>query len=106
MAVKKSTTSKGSTKTATKAKAAPKKAAPKAKADTRTKSPKAGGAKKAAVAVAASLLTIIYHLLKSGSSYQDLGANYFDRHDQARTAKRLLKRLSDLGFHLQVAAPA
>jgi transposase len=64
------------------------------------------GAKKAAVAVAASLLTIAYHLLKSRSDYKDLGANHYDRRDKARTAKRLLKRLADLGFHLQIAAPA
>jgi hypothetical protein len=36
------------------------------------------GAKKAIGAVAASLLTTIYHMLKNGTLYEDLGANYFE----------------------------
>jgi len=64
------------------------------------------GAKKAAVAVAASLLTIAYHLLKDGSEYRDLGANFHDRRDPARTAKRLLKRLADLGLRVQIVSAA
>ena len=37
------------------------------------------GVKKAIVAVAASILTAIYHMLKDGTMYQDLGPNHFDR---------------------------
>ncbi len=37
------------------------------------------GPKKAICAVAASLLTAIYHMLKNGADYQDLGADHFDR---------------------------
>jgi len=36
------------------------------------------GAKKAVCAVAASILTAIYHMLKNGTLYQDLGTSYFD----------------------------
>jgi transposase len=37
------------------------------------------GDKKAILAVAASMLTAIYHMLKDGTMYQDLGRNYFDQ---------------------------
>jgi transposase len=57
------------------------------------------GPKKAAVAVAASILTAAYHILKDdGVVYQDLGGDYFDRRDKKRAAQRLVKRLHDLGY--------
>ncbi len=57
------------------------------------------GPKKAAVAVAASILTAAYHILKDdGVVYLDLGGDYFDRRDKDRAAKRLVKRLQDLGY--------
>ena len=34
------------------------------------------GAKKAAIAVAASILTTVYHMLRDGTCYQDLGPEY------------------------------
>jgi Transposase IS116/IS110/IS902 family len=37
------------------------------------------GPKKAICAVAASMLTAIYHMLKDGTHHQDLGADHFDR---------------------------
>ena len=45
------------------------------------------------LAVAHSLVVIIYHLLKEGSDYQDLGANYFDERDKQAIEKGLIKRL-------------
>jgi transposase len=42
------------------------------------------GPKKAICAVAASLLTAIYHMLKNGADYQDLGADHFDRRAQQK----------------------
>ena len=56
------------------------------------------GAKKAIIAVAASILTAIYHMLKNGTTYQDLGPQHFDRRSKAQQADRLLKRLADLGY--------
>lgn len=57
------------------------------------------GAKKAAVAVAASILTAAYHILKDeGVVYLDLGGDYFDRRDKKRAAQRLVKRLQNLGY--------
>jgi hypothetical protein len=47
------------------------------------------GAKKAIRAVAASMLTAIYHMLKNGTQHQDLGANYFDHRFTDIKARRL-----------------
>jgi transposase len=56
------------------------------------------GAKKAICAVAASMLTAAYHMLKDGTVYQDLGAAHFDRRRPEAQARHLIKRLSQLGF--------
>jgi len=50
------------------------------------------GAKKAICAVAASVLTAIYHMLKDGTCHQDLGANHFDHRSTEIKAKRLAAR--------------
>ena len=56
------------------------------------------GPKKAIMAVAASILTTIYHMLKDGTLYQDLGANHFQSRSKGQQTKRLVKRLADLGY--------
>jgi transposase len=48
------------------------------------------GPKKAACTVPASLLTTMYHVLKDGTQFQDLGADHFDRRSQDVRAKRLV----------------
>ena len=55
------------------------------------------GAKRAAVAVAHSILVIAYHLLRDGTHYQERGADYFDNHDRAYLERVLVKRLEQLG---------
>ena len=55
------------------------------------------GAKKAILAVAASMLTAAHHVLRDDTEYADLGAEYFDRQDKSKAIRRLLKRLQDLG---------
>ncbi|HKT95550.1 MAG TPA: IS110 family transposase [Paraburkholderia sp.] len=64
------------------------------------------GPKKAILAVAASMLTAVWHMLRDGVEYADLGRDYFSRHDTTKTIQRLLKRLNDLGCHLQPPVPA
>jgi hypothetical protein len=64
------------------------------------------GAKKAILAVAASMLTAAYHMLRDGVEYTDLGADFLDRQDRSKTIRRLLKRLEDLGFDVPVATHA
>lgn len=60
------------------------------------------GPQKAICAVAASLLTAIYHMLKYGVEHRDLGAAYFDRRPPELQAKRLVAQLTKLGFTVQL----
>jgi len=60
------------------------------------------GPKKAIVAVAASILTAIYHMLKDGTMYKDLGRDHFDRRSTDRQKRRLVKRLADLGYSVVI----
>jgi transposase len=64
------------------------------------------GSKKAVCAVAASLLTTIYHMLKNGTCYQDLGANHFDEKAKAKHILRLVNRLENLGFDVKIMPKA
>jgi transposase len=56
------------------------------------------GKLKAAMAVAHSLLVIIYHILSDKQPYRDLGADYFDKVDKERLARQALRRLEALGY--------
>ena len=60
------------------------------------------GPQKAICAVAASILTAIYHMLKSGAPHRDLGADYFDRCLPEAKAKRLVTQLTKLGFDVKL----
>ncbi len=62
------------------------------------------GPKKAIVAVAASMLTDVYYMLRDGTEFHDLGAQHFAEHDKTRVTNRLLKRLRDLGVTVEVKA--
>lgn len=65
------------------------------------------GVKKAIIAVAASMLTAVWHMLKTGTPWHDLGAAHFDRADGAKTANRLLQRLQQIGYQVTITtAPA
>ena len=64
------------------------------------------GAKKAILAVAASMPTAAYHMLRDGVEYADLGADFLDRQDRSKIIRRLLKRLQDLACDVPVAAHA
>lgn len=60
------------------------------------------GAKKAVVAVAHSLLVVIYELLSRGTHFEDLGADHFDKINRKSTADRLTRRLRELGYEVQL----
>jgi transposase len=64
------------------------------------------GAKKAICAVAASILTAAYHMLKNGTFYEDLGAAYFDKRAKGKHVLRLINRLQNLGFAVQLTPTA
>jgi hypothetical protein len=57
---------------------------------------------KAIGAVAASMLTTAYHMLKNGTLYEDLGVNHFDNRAKDKQALRLINRLKHLGFTVQI----
>jgi transposase len=63
------------------------------------------GPNKAVLAVAATLLTAAYHMLKHGVEYRDLGPNHFDR-DKDLQATRLIRRLKALGVEVTVKPAA
>jgi transposase len=60
------------------------------------------GPKKAIIAVAASMLTAAYFMLRDGVEYRDLGGRYSTDRDRQETTKRLLRRLRDLGVTVEV----
>jgi transposase len=60
------------------------------------------GGKKAIVAVAASILTIVYYIIRDGTPYRDLGINHFATRDRARAARSLVARLKQLGYNVGV----
>jgi len=60
------------------------------------------GGKKAIVAVAASILTAVYYVIRDGRPYTDLGADYFHRRDRSKMARRFVARLQHLGYAVQI----
>ena len=63
------------------------------------------GSKKAIGAVAASMLTAVYYMLRDGVPYQELGADFFERRDTHKTLTRLIRRIEQLG-HVKVRLEA
>jgi transposase len=64
------------------------------------------GKKRAIIAVAHALLVTGYMLLWTGKQFEDLGADYFDRLDQERLTKRLVKRLERMGHKVSLQPAA
>ena len=60
------------------------------------------GKKRAAVAVAHSILVIAYHLISRHEPYRDFGADYFDQQRPESVKKRLVKRLEKLGYQVNL----
>jgi transposase len=67
---------------------------------------KTGGGK-AAVAVAHTLIVVVWHVLHDQSEYRELGHDYFTRRDDPEAAKRrLIHNLEALGYHVELTATA
>lgn len=64
------------------------------------------GPQKAIIAVAASILTTVYYLLRDQVPYRDLGSRYFTRIDKDRTAQRLARRIKELGYEVEIRKAA
>jgi transposase len=60
------------------------------------------GPQKAICALAAAMLTAIYHILKNGSEHQDLGAAYFDRRPIELKVNRHIASLKKLRYSVQL----
>jgi len=56
------------------------------------------GGKRAAIAVAHTILRIVYALLTNQTAYVDLGVNYFDQRDRQAVERRAVRRLEGLGY--------
>ena len=65
------------------------------------------GKKRALVALAHTILVIVYHLLTRREPYRDLGVAYFDQRERQHVQHRLVRRLERLGYAvtLQPVAP-
>ena len=64
------------------------------------------GHKKAIIAVAAAMLRSVYHMLKDGTFYQDLGPDYRRPKNPQRAANNLAKRIRALGFAVELKIAA
>jgi transposase len=64
------------------------------------------GHKKAIVAVGHQILEIAYYLMRDGTTYHELGADYFARRDRERTIRRSVKQLEALGYHVTIEEAA
>jgi transposase len=60
------------------------------------------GDKRAIVAVAHALLTVIYHRLLWQTPYQELGAGYYDQRDRKKASQRLIERLKQMGYEVTI----
>jgi transposase len=60
------------------------------------------GPHKAIMAVAASILTAVFHILRDGVAYRDLGADHFSRLTREGKARKLVRQLESLGFDVDI----
>lgn len=64
------------------------------------------GAQVATVAVANTMLRAAYHMLKDGTEYKDLGPDHLQRQNKEKIAKRLVRKLKELGVEVEVKEAA
>ena len=64
------------------------------------------GHKKAVIAVAAAMVRIVYHMLKDGTCYQDLGPFYRRPRNPQRAAQNLARRIRALGYEVELKRAA
>ena len=64
------------------------------------------GHKKAVVAVGHQILEIAYYLMRDGLTYEELGADYFDRRHAERAVRRHVRQLEALGFQVTIEKAA
>jgi transposase len=60
------------------------------------------GAKRAAIAVAHSILVMIYHLLRNQTTYEEKGETFLEEQERQGAEKRLVRQLARLGYHVEL----
>ena len=61
------------------------------------------GDKRAIIAVAHSILVIIYNMLRNKTRYEDLGVEYFDKRDSQSLLRRTIRRFERMGYTVTIA---
>jgi transposase len=56
------------------------------------------GSKRAAIAVGRHILQSVYYILRDGTTYRELGANYYDERRKGAVTRAAVKRLERLGY--------
>jgi transposase len=64
------------------------------------------GVKRAILAVAHAMLVCAYHIIRRREPYRELGPDYYDRRQPAATARKLTRRLRNLGFDVAISPHA
>jgi hypothetical protein len=64
------------------------------------------GSKRAALAVAHSILVIYYQMMKTGQEYQEKGEAFFERKDRGKVERQLVRRLERMGYQVISPQPA
>jgi transposase len=64
------------------------------------------GKKRAILAVAHSILVMAYYMIQRQEPYCEAGADFFDRLQPEDAARRLVKRLESLGYHVTLQSPS
>ena len=58
------------------------------------------------MALAHTLLRIVYHVLADGTTYRDLGSDYYDRQHSQRAARRAIRLLEGQGYRVTLQPAA
>lgn len=64
------------------------------------------GKNRAAVAIGHGVIKIVYHILKNKETYQELGADYFDKRREETLVRRAVKKLKTLGYEVDLQKPS
>lgn len=64
------------------------------------------GPKKAIFAVAASILTAAYYIMRDDIPYKDLGPNHFERINKHKVAAQFVRKLHNLGYQVEIKEAA
>ena len=62
------------------------------------------GKKRAVIAVAHSILVMAYHMSKRQEPYRELGSDFFDNLNRQASTMRMVRRLGQLGYKVNLVA--